>query len=213
MTDHRKSPYTDMSGNELFEGDAIAHPDGDSGVIVYDDTKSGPRAWRVKYPDGDCPWLPHQIGPKGLATKLLKNETVTSYENLKKGQHIVFHDAQQREIAGVVMFSVDLGDRILYQLRLDQGGFYEALFPKRNPSRLAQDEKYKEADHIQEAPEGTTFGKHPAPRYRYRVLDRDGYPNHHTDSLLDAIEWFRKCRNHWLALDESELIANSKTDL
>ena len=108
---------------------------------------------------------------------------------------------------------MDLSDRVLYLLWLDQGGCYEALFPKRHPSRLAQDEKYKEEDYIQEAPEGTTFGKHPEPRYRYRVLDRDGYPNHHTDSLLDAIEWFRKCRNHWLALDESELIANSKTDL
>lgn len=69
MTDHRKYPYTDMSGNELFEGDTIVHPDGDSGVIFYDETKDDLRAWRVKYPDGDCPCLFNQIGPKGMATK------------------------------------------------------------------------------------------------------------------------------------------------
>lgn len=55
--------------------------------------------------------------------------------------------------------------------------------------------EYKESDYIQEAPPEKLFG-HRA-KYRYRVIGRHGFPTHHTNSLSDARQWFRKCVGYW----------------
>lgn len=34
-------------------------------------------------------------------------------------------------------------------------------------------------------------------RYKYRVIARNGLPNHHTNSLPDATSWLDHCRKHW----------------
>lgn len=52
------------------------------------------------------------------------------YENLNIGQHVVFHDDRQQEIAGVVKEREDCGDHIRYLLELDSGGLYDAKLPK-----------------------------------------------------------------------------------
>ena len=52
------------------------------------------------------------------------------YENLNIGQHVVFHDDRQHEIAGVVKEREDCGDHIRYLLELDRGGLYDAKLPK-----------------------------------------------------------------------------------
>lgn len=52
------------------------------------------------------------------------------YENLQIGQHVVFHDEQQHEIAGTVKARKDDGVYIHYLLELDNGGHYEAKLLK-----------------------------------------------------------------------------------
>lgn len=53
------------------------------------------------------------------------------YENLEIGQHVVFHDERQQEVAGTVLERNDCGDHIRYLLELDGGGTYDAKLPKR----------------------------------------------------------------------------------
>jgi len=60
---------------------------------------------------------------------------------------------------------------------------------------------YREEDFIQVAPEGSSFGRYN--NYKYRVMSRDLiHPNHHTDSLEDAKQWFNQCREYWVEQDE-----------
>jgi len=51
-------------------------------------------------------------------------------ENLKIGQHVIFHDDRQQEISGTVKEREDCGDYIRYLVDLDGGGFYDAKLPK-----------------------------------------------------------------------------------
>ncbi len=39
--------------------------------------------------------------------------------------------------------------------------------------------------------------------YKYRVIGRDGFANHHTNSLRDAELWLEKCREQWGKSKES----------
>ncbi len=68
----KKSPYLCYNGNELFEGDSIVHPSGQTAKIIY-----------MKRPDRD-PWMVYynndiddistlclQFGDKGQARKIL----------------------------------------------------------------------------------------------------------------------------------------------
>lgn len=52
------------------------------------------------------------------------------YENLEVGQHVVFHDERQQEVAGTVREREDCGDHIRYVLDLDDGGTYVARLKK-----------------------------------------------------------------------------------
>jgi hypothetical protein len=52
------------------------------------------------------------------------------YENLKIGQHVIFHDDRQKEIAGTVKEREDQDGYIRYLLELDSGGLYVAKLPK-----------------------------------------------------------------------------------
>ena len=39
-------------------------------------------------------------------------------------------------------------------------------------------------------------------RYKYRVVDRNGFPTHHTDGYVDARLWAEKCIRHLEKEDE-----------
>jgi len=61
--------------------------------------------------------------------------------------------------------------------------------------------EYSEQDYIQEAKEGDGFGHRRS--YKYRVMSKDKmFITHHTNSLADAKNWFNKCREHWMQMDE-----------
>lgn len=62
------------------------------------------------------------------------------YENLKVGQHVVFHDERQCEIAGTVREHEDLGDYIRCVLDLDDGGTYVATINtmRRGPTEISR---------------------------------------------------------------------------
>lgn len=58
---------------------------------------------------------------------------------------------------------------------------------------LALREQYPDGKHIEEIREGERgFGK-----YKYRVIGRSGFPNHHTNDIEDARQWLDKCRLSW----------------
>jgi hypothetical protein len=66
----RKAPWKDYEGNDLYEGDFIAHPNIECGEVVFKPEFGGLRGWRVKYPDDEyTSWLALQIGKKGKAVK------------------------------------------------------------------------------------------------------------------------------------------------
>lgn len=51
--------------------------------------------------------------------------------------------------------------------------------------------------YVEEVPEGARgYG-----RYKYRVIGRNGFPNHHTNNEADAEWWLGECRKYW-ATDE-----------
>ena len=57
---------------------------------------------------------------------------------------------------------------------------------------------YEQNLHIQEAPKERLFGHRP--EYRYRVIGKDGESViHHTNSLEDAEQYFKKCRDQWIS--------------
>lgn len=61
----RKTPYRDLDGNDLYEGDYVRHPCGEVGRIEFSLAHENP--WRVKYSDGASLWLPNQISDYGGA--------------------------------------------------------------------------------------------------------------------------------------------------
>jgi len=65
-----------------------------------------------------------------------------------------------------------------------------------------EESKYKEADYIQVAEEGASFGLFHG--FRYRIVNRHGWATHHTNSLEDAKRWFEKCKAFWIECDKRE---------
>jgi len=64
----RTATWTDFSGHEISEGDAIRHPSGQTGRVLYDATQTDVLdQWRVEYSDGELARLCDQIGIKGQA--------------------------------------------------------------------------------------------------------------------------------------------------
>lgn len=70
-----RAPWTDYSGNELFAGDYIKHPDGTIGKIIYicAGLESIHDQWFVDYGDNCKLRLSLQIGDKGQAVKINSN--------------------------------------------------------------------------------------------------------------------------------------------
>lgn len=82
----RKAPWPDYRGADIFEGDTIIHPSGDSCVVVFilayaSSEADIANAWRVKYGDGDCLWLGNQIGDRGRACVLATKEAKRAEED------------------------------------------------------------------------------------------------------------------------------------
>ena len=66
----RKAPWTDFAGSELYEGDRIEHPSGESGVIVFLEEFEKPSdQWLVDYGAPVPSRLCLQIGDRGRAVK------------------------------------------------------------------------------------------------------------------------------------------------
>ena len=64
----RKAPYLDYNGCEIFEGDVIVHPSGETGVVVYlHGHQDASDSWFVDYGETSISRLCLQVGPKGMA--------------------------------------------------------------------------------------------------------------------------------------------------
>lgn len=62
------APWKDFKGNNIFEGDKIIHPSGESGIVVFrKNSISDSDNWLVDYDDGCLSRLCLQIGDKGMA--------------------------------------------------------------------------------------------------------------------------------------------------
>lgn len=73
--DRNKAPWPDYRGAEIFEGDTIIHPTGETGKVVFLDKEKEPSdQWRVDYRTGDLSRLCLQIGDKGQAYVLATKE-------------------------------------------------------------------------------------------------------------------------------------------
>lgn len=63
-----KSPWPDFNGNNIFEGDTVQHPSGESGVVVIRNERGDIHdRWFVRYQDGVESRLALQIGERGQA--------------------------------------------------------------------------------------------------------------------------------------------------
>lgn len=63
-----RAPWKDFAGNDIFEGDTIIHPSGESGVVRYRQADCYVQdRWRVDYGDGRLSRLCLQIGDRGRA--------------------------------------------------------------------------------------------------------------------------------------------------
>ncbi len=79
VSNMNKAPWPDHEGNDLFEGDTIVHPSGQSGKIIFKpEGKYASDQWFVKYhSEYSAARLCLQIGDKGRAVKKFKKwETV-----------------------------------------------------------------------------------------------------------------------------------------
>jgi hypothetical protein len=64
----RKAPWPDYAGEDIFEGDRMLHPSGESGVVTIKPEHGNINdMWVVKYSDGVESRLCLQIGEKGQA--------------------------------------------------------------------------------------------------------------------------------------------------
>lgn len=57
-----RAPCCDFLGREIFEGDVIEHPTGESGTVYIERG-----SWRVMYEDGVSLLLSLQVGDRGMA--------------------------------------------------------------------------------------------------------------------------------------------------
>jgi hypothetical protein len=82
MSERKKAPWPDFAGHDIYEGDTIAHPSGETGIVVIVDSFE----WKVNYRDGDAiSRLCLQIGVKGRAVVVKRaEEKNVSQINLKK---------------------------------------------------------------------------------------------------------------------------------
>lgn len=63
-----KAPWPDFNGYDIYEGDIIAHPSGETGQVVFLASESDPSdQWRVNYGTDYLSRLCLQIGDKGRA--------------------------------------------------------------------------------------------------------------------------------------------------
>ena len=69
----KKSKFKCYAGNPLYDGDKIAHPNGDTAIVTYDHAKRDNEVgrWRAVYADGTSLWLGNQVSEKGQAIKVL----------------------------------------------------------------------------------------------------------------------------------------------
>lgn len=72
----RKAPWKDYRGVDIFEGDTIAHPSGECGIVVFLPKEKEPGdQWRVSYVgSNDLSRLGLQIGNKGQAFVIATKE-------------------------------------------------------------------------------------------------------------------------------------------
>lgn len=70
----RKAPWPDYRGADIFEGDTIIHPSGETATVVFIAVLEDP--WRAKYGNGESLWLGNQVGDKGQACVLAVKESV-----------------------------------------------------------------------------------------------------------------------------------------
>ena len=66
----RKAPWPDFKGSAIYEGDTLAHPDGERGIVTVVSADAGKGInyeWKAVYEDGCALWLGNQIGDKGMA--------------------------------------------------------------------------------------------------------------------------------------------------
>jgi hypothetical protein len=74
-----KAPWKDYEGKDIFDGNIIRHPDGTEGVVKL----IGVQTWRVDYGGGKLSRLSLQIGNKGQAVVINRQQNsqmVTSNE-------------------------------------------------------------------------------------------------------------------------------------
>lgn len=65
QSDRKRVPFNDFVGNPIHEGDTIVHPNGDTGVVVFDPEFHC--QWCVDYGDGFSSPLFLQVNEKGRA--------------------------------------------------------------------------------------------------------------------------------------------------
>jgi len=64
----KKAPWPDFAGNEIYIGDVIQHPSGQTGTVLYLSTgRDADSQWLVDYGDVCKSRLALQIGDKGRA--------------------------------------------------------------------------------------------------------------------------------------------------
>ena len=70
-----KAPFLDFIGAEIFEGDVIKHPSGQTGVVKIDCNKSDESdKWVVDYGDKFLSRLALQVGDKGQGKAIKRNQ-------------------------------------------------------------------------------------------------------------------------------------------
>lgn len=73
-----KAPWPDYENNDLFEGDIIIHPNGETGIIEVDKNFANPNdRWRVNYGNRISSRLNLQVGKKGKAVKKKEQTKIT----------------------------------------------------------------------------------------------------------------------------------------
>ncbi len=66
-----KAPWQDFEGNDIYEGNVIAHPSGQKGVVVYHPERETPSdQWLIQYNDEWESRLCLQVSDKGRAVRL-----------------------------------------------------------------------------------------------------------------------------------------------
>jgi hypothetical protein len=117
-----KAPWTDYNGQPIFEGNTIAHPEGITGVVIYNNDGYGVFGkWRVDYGCGHFSGLNLQIGEKGMAVVVDREGKPEPKDELKSMEGQDFCSDAVDVTAGSIHRPQKEMEKILYR-----GG----LFPK-----------------------------------------------------------------------------------